>query len=852
MIISLLLSDNLRNNEKFFTENLANSEMRVTYIDKGGKVIYDSTINGETMDNHNDRQEIIEARKSGSGFTMRYSKSVNKNIELNQLTWDKLKAQNELLNDELGLKSQILDSATDSIFLHDLDGNFIYLNETAYKSRGYTKEELMGMNLHDLDIPEYAELIKPRIKEIMEKGETTFESANFRKDMSVMPTEVHARIIESEGKNLVLSVVRDISDRKNAEEALKKAYDELERRVDERTDELLESNKRLKQEIAERKHSEERFKIIFEYAPDGYYLNDMKANLVDANKAAERLTGYKKEEVMGKNLMQLKLLPLKEVPRVSAILVRNTMGLSTGPDEFVLNRKDGSQIVIEAMTFPVKINSQKLVLGSIRDITKRRKAENALRESESKFRSIVEQSYNGITLSDENGRIIEWNNAQERITGLKRDEVIGQYLWDMSFNMAPERLRTPSAYEHLKSATFNILKTGKLSWPNQVMEREIIRPDGTYRFIETLVFTIKTDEGFMACSIATDITERKKAEKALKASEESLRRTFDQSPIGAAIVSLDYQFLRVNNELCRITGYSEEELLSLTFEDITFHEDLEHDIEQAELLKSGEIDQYQMDKRYIRKDGEVVWVRISVRMVKDVSGNPLYFLPMIEDINERKRMEDEIKASLKEKETLLREIHHRVKNNMQIINSLLSLQEGYIKDKESIELFRDTQNRVRSMAMVHEKLYQSKNLARINFAEYIYSLISEILSSYKVNPDIIKIKKDVENLFFGIDAAIPLALITNELIINSLKHAFPNGRKGEISISIQSYNGKIILVISDNGAGIPLNIDFKNTDTLGLQLVNNLTEQLDGEIELERNNGTTFRITFPQIENTET
>jgi two-component sensor histidine kinase len=182
----------------------------------------------------------------------------------------------------------------------------------------------------------------------------------------------------------------------------------------------------------------------------------------------------------------------------------------------------------------------------------------------------------------------------------------------------------------------------------------------------------------------------------------------------------------------------------------------------------------------------------------------------------------------------------------------LSLQEGYIKDKESIELFRDTQNRVRSMAMVHEKLYQSKNLARINFAEYIYSLISEILSSYKVNPDIIKIKKDVKNLFFGIDAAIPLALITNELIINSLKHAFPNGRKGEISISIQSYNGKIILVISDNGAGIPLNIDFKNTDTLGLQLVNNLTEQLDGEIELERNNGTTFRITFPQIEKTET
>lgn len=917
-------------------------------------------------------------------------KSAIDNIDLDQVVSDKLKIQNRLLNEELVLKSLILDSATDSIFLHDFDGNFIYINETAYKSRGYTKDELMGMNLHDLDTPEYAELIKPRIKELMEKGEITFESGHFRKDMSVMSIEVHARIIESEGKNCVLSIARDISERKKAEETLKKAYDDLEMSVDGRTADLSKANKILKQEIDEHKNSEERFKIIFEYAPDGYYLNDMKANIVDANKAAERLTGYKKEEVIGKNLLQLKLLPLKEVPRVSAILVKNTAGLSTGPDEFILNKKDGSKIVVESMTFPVKIGGQRLVLGSIRDITKRRNAENALkesemyyrtifettgtatvligedttislansefeklsgysrkeiegkkswtefvvredrakmkkqhhlrrdkpksalnnyefrfidkkgdikdifltvgmipntkmsvaslmditdkkrsrialRESEQKFRSIVEQSYNGITLSDEEGKIIEWNSAQERITGFRRNEVIGKYLWDMSFNMASKRSRTPFAYERLKASTLNILKTGKAPGPNQAMEHEIVRPDGTKGFIETLIFTIKTDKGFMGCSIVSDITKRKKAEKALKASEESLRRTFDQSPIGAAIVSLNYHFLRVNNELCRITGYSEEELLSLTFGDITLPEDLENDIKQAELLKSGEIDQYQMDKRYIRRDGEVIWVKISVRMVKDVSGNPLYFLPMIENINERKQMEDEIKASLKEKETLLREIHHRVKNNMQIINSLLSLQAGYIKDEESIELFRDTQNRIKSMAMIHEKLYQSESLAQINFADYIQSLIFEILSSYKIDSDLIEIIIDVKSLFLNIETAIPLALITNELITNSLKHAFPltdhfkkienefipSDGKGEIKIMTKSCNGKIMLVISDDGIGFPSDIDFKNTDTLGLQLVNNLTEQLDGKIELERNNGTTFKIIFPRIEKTE-
>jgi len=237
-----------------------------------------------------------------------------------------------------------------------------------------------------------------------------------------------------------------------------------------------------------------------------------------------------------------------------------------------------------------------------------------------------------------------------------------------------------------------------------------------------------------------------------------------------------------------------------------------------------------------------------------IKGNLARLIPAVErELREaeirlaRKCAEEQLKASLQEKEVLLKEIHHRVKNNLQIISSLLNLQSEYIQDKQYLELFKISQNRIKSMALIHEKLYQSKDLARIEFAEYIQDLVNSLFGSYKVNSDTITLKIDVEQVFLGLDAAIPCGLILNELVLNSLKHAFPTGNSGEINIQFYLNNeNKFNLIISDNGIGFPQDFDFINAESLGLQLVNALTNQLEGTIELNGRVGVEFKITFTE------
>jgi PAS domain S-box-containing protein len=234
-------------------------------------------------------------------------------------------------------------------------------------------------------------------------------------------------------------------------------------------------------------------------------------------------------------------------------------------------------------------------------------------------------------------------------------------------------------------------------------------------------------------------------------------------------------------------------------------------------------------------------VRISPLV--DWRGRLVSQVVVLRDITERKWVEEEIKTSLEEKEVLLKEIHHRVKNNLQVISSLLYLQSKNIKDEQALEMFQDSQNRVRSMSLVHERLYQSQDLARVDFAEYVRNLANHLFRSYGVNTNIIQLKINVDEVFLGVDMAIPCGLIINELVSNSLKHAFPEGRVGKIHIELCADDeSQFTLMVSDNGVGFPENLGFRDTGSLGLQLVNTLVDQLEGAIELDRRSGTAFKI----------
>jgi two-component sensor histidine kinase len=273
-------------------------------------------------------------------------------------------------------------------------------------------------------------------------------------------------------------------------------------------------------------------------------------------------------------------------------------------------------------------------------------------------------------------------------------------------------------------------------------------------------------------------------------------------------------------------------------------EDLPRLLEAAEKVQTG--GDYDLEYRVVRPDGEIRWVRDRAFPIANVSGEVYRVAGVIDDVTERKQALEQIKSSLHEKEVLLKEIHHRVKNNMQVITSLLSLQSKTIGDSRAFAVFQDSQNRVKSMALIHETLYQSKDLSRINFAEYLQKLVAHVSRSYRIRPDAVKINVKVDDVSLPIDTAVPCGLIINELAANSLKYAFPADTKGEINITFSHVDARYVLCVSDTGVGLPADFDPEKGKSLGMKLVRMLTTQLCGEIECRNGVGTTFEITFPE------
>ena len=344
-----------------------------------------------------------------------------------------------------------------------------------------------------------------------------------------------------------------------------------------------------------------------------------------------------------------------------------------------------------------------------------------------------------------------------------------------------------------------------------------------------------------------------------------------------------------------ITGYSKKDFISgkVKWAEIVATEDRPLLITNMKKAESSPDSPLELEYRIRRKDGEIRWVREIMQPLPKNSGIRGKFQGFVHDITQRKIAEETLS---RKEEARIKEIHHRIKNNLQVISSLLSLQAEKFSDGETLEAFKESQNRVAAMALIHEELYQGKDMDTLDFAVYLHRLTGDLLSSYTVGNEGITLKLDLKQIYLGMDTAVPLGIIVNELVSNSLKHAFPAGKGGEIRISLsrsEDYekerkncsfeverdtekgaksiekgemgiekserdivrcsesekNLQFTLIIADNGRGFPEEIDFRNTDSLGLQLINILVEQIDGSIELNRNAGTEFKIKFRKAGN---
>ena len=343
--------------------------------------------------------------------------------------------------------------------------------------------------------------------------------------------------------------------------------------------------------------------------------------------------------------------------------------------------------------------------------------------------------------------------------------------------------------------------------------------------------------------IENEIFRRKKAEEGLKESVNEYRTIFENSGTSIFLFNTDGILIMVNNKFENFSGYSNDELVGkLNWREFVFKDDLAKMAEYIPLKTTDPLKaSNSIETRLINREGEVKNVLLNVAKLP---GEKL-FLASLVDITERKKAQKLVEESLKEKEILLREIHHRVKNNMQIISSLLNLQRDSVKDEQITQVLKDSQGRVRSMAMIHENLYKSPTLSDINFRRYGEKLVNDILHSYGFYNGNIKTNLDIQDIRLHIDTAIPCGLIINELVTNSVKYAFPQG-KGTISVNCKLFQNELELTIADDGIGLPKDIDYKKTETLGLQMVNQLVKQINGQIKYGNSHGTEFQIIFKE------
>ena len=339
--------------------------------------------------------------------------------------------------------------------------------------------------------------------------------------------------------------------------------------------------------------------------------------------------------------------------------------------------------------------------------------------------------------------------------------------------------------------------------------------------------------------------ELRQAQLELQAARDKYTDLYDFAPVGYITASDKGLIIEANLTCAKMLGMERSFLVGKLFSKFIAYADQDAFYFHQKNLFETKTKQT-CELILIKKDLTQFSAQLECIHIEDAEGNINQIRTAITDISERKQAEDKIKASLKEKEVLLREIHHRVKSNMQVIISLLRLQADRIKDKQYADMFKESQARIKSMSLIHEKLYQTKDFANIDFGEHVKSFLNGLFVSHGVDTNKIRLNIEIKDMLLDLENAIPCGLIINELVSNSLKHAFPRKGEGNINIILQSVTeNEIELIVSDDGIGFPEDMDYKNTDTMGLQLLRVLAEhQLGGKIELKKKEGTQFNIKF--------
>jgi two-component system, sensor histidine kinase and response regulator len=731
-----------------------------------------------------------------------------------------------------------VDHASDAFFLQDDGGVILDVNRQACESLGYTREELLGRTPVHFD-PDVTPAMLEELDRKLNAGETiAFESRHRRKDGTTFPVEVRGRAFWENDQRFLVSLARDVTERKRAEEALRE--------------------------------SEGRFRGTFENAAVGIAHTHPTGRLLRVNEKFCAVVGYPREELLHKTFQDITHPDdlAASIDSLTALLRGESSALE---HEKRYLRKDGSPVWVELFTSLQRdaAGQPAYAIAVVQDISERKRLEEALREGEHRWRSLTEALPQLVWTATPDGSCDYFSTQWTQHTGVPQSELLG---WRWLETLHPDdRERTRRAW------------TAAVQGPAAYdVEYRVGRADGIYRWFKTRGLPIRDSEGnvvkwFGTC---TDITDLRRTEEALRESEERFRGTFENAAVGIAHVDVNGRFLRVNEKLCDILGYTREELLARKFQDITFPEDLKADLEHLAPLLRGEVPSFSRDERYLRKDGSIVWVAVSVSLQRDAAGRPLYTIPVTRDISHRKRLETEFRharevaeAANRAKDEFLANVSHEIRTPM---NAILGMTE-LVLDTPLAEDQRQGLKTVKSAAynllgIINDLLDFSKiEAGKLELDPANFSLRAALGDTLRALAGRAH-QKGLE-LIYQVQPDVPDALVGDagrlrQVLLNLVGNAVKFTDDGEVVVRVEvagdpAPEGEVGLrfTVRDTGIGIPKDRQesifraFEQEDTsttrkyggtgLGLTIAARLVALMAGRITVdsEPGRGSTFAFT---------
>ncbi|WP_321421617.1 PAS domain S-box protein [uncultured Methanobacterium sp.] len=573
--------------------------------------------------------------------------------------------------------------------------------------------------------------------------------------------------------------------------------------------------------------SEKSYRELVENSMVAIYKTNMNGDILFANPAMAEMFGFESVEEFKTIKAQQLYKNLKDRKPIIEKLIKYGK-LNHQQVDLISNTGETITILLSAN---LKDN---IISGMMMDITPRIKSEKKLENSVSRFRALVECTLDGIITTDVHGNILHFNNSLQKMFGYSKDELHNSKLT----LLMPEKYHKKfmDSLRHFRS-------TGEHKLTERTTETIGLKKNGTEFPFEMSLAKWEIGEKIYFSAIIRDITERKRAQEKLLNKEKELSSIYNNVADVIFVLAVEgkniYRFISANPAFFETTGLTESQVVGKYVHEVIPEPSLtlvlskyNEAIQEKKTVRWEEVTEY---------PAGIKWGSVSITPIFNGNTHCIKMIGSVHDITQ-------LKCSLEEKEVLLKEIHHRVKNNMQIISSLLNLQKSYVTNNETaVDVLKESQNRVKSMAMIHEKLYLSTDLTQIDFENYIKSLVLDLFHTYAICKEQINITITVKDIMLNIETALPCGLIINELVSNSLKYAFPQGREGELKLSLKKFDDNYELIISDNGIGFPENLNYKKTNSLGLQLVNNLVSQIEGTISMNTNHGTEFKIIFKEL-----